>query len=142
MEDSLHSTEEAVLRYVHYSYPPFLLMVFLATFAVESIISAPNELPLSPEEQKTGPGGKPLPRNKKSIKRPAREIPEFGPAARLSFKCISLVVLLTFVANCVSVIVHALVDRAKNWWCGQHTAVSFHLARIFFSFSSTNRSDL
>ena len=126
----LDHTTRRVLRYLHYAYPTILLVFFLAAFMIYSAVTAPEESTSSTPAQ-TGPGGKPLPRNRRmKIQKPGRAA-DFSPARKSLFKWLSVAVLLTFVANAVLICIHALVERESGWWCGQDTVVSHLRLRVF-----------
>ena len=112
------------LIYLHYIYPVAILLIFLVVFLIHSIRTAVPEKEFSPQESaQTGPGGKPLPDNRK-LARKSTLSPEFGPGSRLTFCWLSIGVVLTFLADAILICVHALVYREENWWCGKSVAVS------------------
>ena len=118
---------QEIMVYTHYSSPIILLVFFLVAFTAHSILTASKEdvVPAKTGGQ-TGPGGKPLPRNTSPTAKAAREKKalDFSPSRKLLFTWLSAGVVLTFLGNAVTVIVHALVDRKDNWWCGQAVVVS------------------
>jgi hypothetical protein len=113
---------KGVLVFLDHSYPIILLFYFLIFFLVHSVLSAPKE-EYEEAETKLGPGGRPLPKNKKKTAR-LPELPDFGPRKKALFNWLSLGLLFTFVADTALVVVHAIAKREENWWCGQHAAVS------------------
>ena len=117
-----HSAAQRTVVWLHYASPIILLFLFLVAFMVSSIRAAPRETK-SNEPVLRGPGGKPLPQNKRGKSEPKPQLPEFSPARRILFNWISLGAAITFVANAVAVILHALVGRKDGWWCGEHAAV-------------------
>ena len=118
------NTAQAILTYVHYAYPIILLVFFLSAFTVHSILTAPKEEIVQAVPDRTGPGGKPLPRNTSpSAKKGKQKELDFSPARKLVFDWLSIGVVLTYLANSVIVIVHALVDKKHEWWCGQSAVV-------------------
>ena len=120
-----HGVRKALV-YLHYSYPIILLVVFLLGVMIYSIATASKEVATSAPIQ-TGPGGKPLPKNKKTKKAKAKEPEEFSAVARGLFNWLTVGVILTFLADAALVCLHALIDRKENWWCGKPVAVrSFH----------------
>lgn len=119
-------TARAVLLYLHYANPIILLIFFLVAFTTHSILTSPNRSANGSSETQTGPGGKPLPKTKPQAKDTKRngsghELPR---SQRLLFQWLSFLATLTFAANAVDVIVHALYDRRDGWWCGQSVVVS------------------
>jgi len=121
-----NNTAQAILTYVHYASPIILLVFFLGAFTTHSILTASKDDILQPESNQTGPGGKPLPRNTSPSARKDEEKQkdlDFSPARKLLFNWLSVAVILTFLGNAVIVIVHALLDRKHEWWCGQSVVV-------------------
>jgi len=119
-------TARGVLLYLHYAYPIVLLVFFLAALTTHSILTAPNRNANGVSATLTGPGGKPLPKTKPQAKDNNKnglkhDLPR---SQRLVFEWISLAATLTFVANAIDVIVHALYNRKEGWWCGQSVVVS------------------
>lgn len=114
------------MLYTHYASPIILLVFFLLAFTAHSILTASEEDVVQAETSQTGPGGKPLPRNSSPTAKVAREKKalDFSPSRKLLFTWLSLSVVLTFLGNTVTVIVHALLGRKDNWWCGEAVVVS------------------
>lgn len=121
-------TAQDLLLYIHFAYPPLLLALFLVAFTVHSIVTASKDTTIAVSPDQTGPGGKPLPKNTgPSARSKKTEITDFSRARKLLFDLLSVGVILTFVGNAVVVILHALIYRKDNWWCGQSVAVGFTL---------------
>lgn len=118
-----------LLLYIHFASPPVLLAFFLVAFTVHSIVTAPKDTTITPATtDQTGPGGKPLPKYTGPSARSKRiKITDFSRARKLLFDLLSVGLILTFVGNAVVVILHALICRKDNWWCGQSVAVGFTL---------------
>ena len=120
-----NETAKTILTYIHFATPVILIIYFLSAFTGHSIATASKDTIVKPSS-KTGPGGKPLPRNtgrrKNALKN--KPVPDFTPATKLVFNWLTVGAVLTFVLNAVVVILHALVDRENGWWCGQDMAVS------------------
>ena len=117
---------QQIMIYAHYASPIILLVFFLVAFTAHGILTAPKEDVVLAETGQTGPGGKPLPRNSSptaKAEREKRKAVDFSPSRKLLFTWLSAGVLLTFLGNAVTVIVHALLDRKDNWWCGQAVVV-------------------
>ena len=131
-------TADAILLYIHYASPIILLVSFLLVFTVNSIATAAGDYTTAAPAVQTGPGGKPLPQSKSQKAKAQRKILvlDFSPRRKLLFDWISLGVILTFVANAIIVISHALLDREHKWWCGPHVAVC-----LFVSAGHTCRTD-
>ncbi len=121
-----NSTAHKVLVYTHFSYPIILLAIFLIAFTAHSIFTASKESTVAATSDRTGPGGKPLPRNTapSAQEKLRKQALDFSPKRKLIFHWLSLGVVVTFVANAVNVVVHALYKRKQNWWCGESVAVS------------------
>ncbi|MCJ1309437.1 hypothetical protein MMC25_003096 [Agyrium rufum] len=113
-----------ILYYLHFTYPIFLLFYFLAAFTAHSIATASGDV-VSKAPQLKGPGGKPLP----NTKRPKEQVqgrkpnPDFSPRTKILFNWLTVGVVLTFLGNASVVILHALVDREHEWWCGKDMAI-------------------
>ena len=118
-----------LLKYLHFAYPLILLVFFITTFTAHSIIAANNhndEEEQGPEEH-TGPGGKALPKKKGPNAAKTKDVLDFSRPRKLLFEWLSLGATLTFLGNCITVVVHALYARDEQWWCGQATVVSLAL---------------
>ena len=121
-------TAKTILIYVHFASPVILIVYFLVAFTSHSIATASKDTIVKPSS-KTGPGGKPLPRNTGRRKNTLKDKPvsDFSPAAKLAFNWLTVGAVLTFICNAVVVVLHALVDREHDWWCGQDMAVRENL---------------
>ncbi|KAL8986703.1 MAG: hypothetical protein Q9177_004024 [Variospora cf. flavescens] len=117
-----------VLVYVHFSSPIILLIYFLFAFTAHSITTASTNTSTNSPQDQTGPGGKPLPSSKKSPRK--KHVLDFSPARKLLFNWLSVGTIATFLGNAVAVILHTLVNRQDNWWCGESTAV-YTVASVF-----------
>ena len=120
---------QSILDHLHSASPVVLLFFFLAVFAIYGVISAPPEAALKPAEDQTGPGGKPLPRGRgaRAAAQRKSQAQDFSPARKRFFSWISIAVIFTFLGDAVLVVLHTLIDREHNWWCGQPVAVCFLL---------------
>ena len=116
---------QEIMVYTHYASPIILLIFFLLAFTAHSILTASKEDLIQPSHAQTGPWGKPLPRTSSPAAKAAREKKalDFSPSRKLLFTWLSAGVVLTFLGNAGTVIVHALLDRKDNWWCGQAVVV-------------------
>ncbi|KAF2138341.1 uncharacterized protein K452DRAFT_234434 [Aplosporella prunicola CBS 121167] len=127
-----------LLLYLHYAYPIVLLVFFLAAFTARSIRASrsnSNSNGDDPDDTPLGPGGKALPKRtpprcKPEVKNDLVDLPR---GKKLLFEWLSVFVALTFVANSINVIVHALYSRKDNWWCGQ--SVVIYLVGSFFVYT-------
>jgi hypothetical protein len=115
-----------LLVYIRFLSPIILIVVFLVAFTVHSIATASNN---AVPTEVTGPGGKPLPQKPSAATRARRaELAEdVSPARKLLFVWLSVGTIVTFVGNAVLVIVHTVLARQENWWCGESVAVWFGL---------------
>lgn len=116
--------------YTHFSSPIILLALFLIAFTAHSIITSSKDAVVQPSTSRTGPGGKPLPNKAKETRR--KNVLDFSHARKLLFVWLSVGVIVTFVANAAVVILHAVLDRKENWWCGESVAVRWDLRRSGF----------
>ena len=113
-----------ILVYVHYSYPIILLLFFLAATTTHAVLTASKDEVVQAAPDQTGPGGKPLPRNTSpGAKKRTQQTIDFSPARKLFFCWISVAAILTFLGDAVIVMLHALMDKKDNWWCGQPVVV-------------------
>jgi hypothetical protein len=134
------STSQSVLGVVQYAYAPALLLIFLVVFTTRSIVLSRQATAHAKEEANKvilGPGGKPLPKKKKIIKKSKgkkggkdkeekdeqEQVIDFSKARKRLFGCLSAIVCLTFLASAANVLGHALIKREEGWWCGGATVV-------------------
>lgn len=122
-----NQTAQDILVYTHLSSPIILLALFLIAFTAQSIITSSDVAVVEPSTSRTGPGGKPLPPSTKGKRR--KNALDFSHARKLLFIWLSVGVSITFVANAGVVILHAVLDREENWWCGKSVAVRWIFAR-------------
>lgn len=114
-----------IVVYIHFASPIILLAFFLVAFVAHSIATASKDVIVLVSKDQTGPGGKPLPQDKSTSAQARRkkQTLDLSPARKLLFVCLSVGTILTFVGNSVVVILHAVLNRKDNWWCGQSVAV-------------------
>lgn len=117
-------TAQHIFVIFHYASPIVLIAFFLIGFTAHSIITASDAAPEQPTDVPTGPGGKPLPQKKRGKMK--QKALDFSPARKYLFNWLSVGTIATFVANAGVVILHAVLGRNENWWCGKSVAVSFH----------------
>lgn len=118
---------QRVLRYSQIAYPIVLLLLYLVTFTVRSVLTASEEEDAVHEPEQLGPGGKPLPLRKNNGPKKQPNIPhglDFSRSRKLLFEWLSVAVIFSLSANIVVVIVHALLARKERWWCGEAPTVS------------------
>lgn len=117
-------TAHRVLVLVQFFSPVALMVVLILAFIYHGVTKSKSAE--EDEPQPLGPGGKPLPRNLSpaaKAKKAEKEL-DFSSSRKWIFKILSICVLLTLVGNAAVVIVHALLRRRENWWCGQSFVVS------------------
>lgn len=116
---------DRLLVYIRFSSPIILLTVFLAAFTVQSIITASHDPARRPTTQATGPGGKPLPTKSSASAglKKAEQTADSSPTQRLLVQWLSLGIIITFVGTAALVILHTVLARKENWWCGESVAV-------------------
>lgn len=105
-------------------YPAILLVAFMVSAATHSIMTAKSEEELYPPQPPvTGPGGKPLPVTRsKRASQPAFQV-HIGTWTRRVFEAIAVAVVLTFVADAITISNHVLEDQGGGWWCGEERVV-------------------
>ncbi|CAK1363534.1 Heavy metal tolerance protein [Cercospora beticola] len=117
-------TAQAILDYLQIAYPITLLVLYLTTFTVRSIVTARSDSDTLPSQrpEQLGPGGKPLPRKKNNAVKKESDISpdlDFARPRKLLFEWLSVGVIFSLSANILVVIVHAISARDEGWWCGQ-----------------------
>ncbi|KAL8680108.1 MAG: hypothetical protein Q9224_001737 [Gallowayella concinna] len=128
-----NTTAQSILIYLHFGSPIFLFIFFLTAWTAHSIATASNnDTTVKDPQNQTGPGGKPLPSKAKKGSKES-QILDFSPARKLLFNWFSVGTIVTFVANAVVTIAHALVNRKDNWWCGESVAI--YIVASFFIYT-------
>lgn len=123
------SPAEKVLFATELCYPAILLLAFISTAAVYSIMTSRSDEELVTPTT-TGPGGKPLPVTKRKREDTSPVVDaQIGTAARRVFQYLTGIIVLTFLADFATVIAHALKeqkdgDPESGWWCGEERIVS------------------
>jgi len=126
------STAEVIYLRAQLLYPVVLLLAFIVSAGVYSIVTARTEEELVVPTAR-GPGGKPLPVTKR--KREQLDEPRVPAAcagssvARRVFQYTQAAVILTFFANGAAIAFHALQARGisgseDGWWCSEQRTVS------------------
>lgn len=114
-----------LLIYTRYASPIILLAVLVVAFLAHSIVTASDDQLAQPDIQATGPGGKPLP-PKPSASARARQVEppkDLSPARKLLVVWLSVGTIVTFVGNAALIILHTILARKENWWCGDSVVV-------------------
>jgi hypothetical protein len=76
--------------------------------------------------QRMGPGGRPLPMRSRSSNG-YRQTQQFSKTVKRFFNWLSVGILITWLADAVIFIAHALVARSEHWWQGQSVVVCARL---------------
>jgi hypothetical protein len=118
----------AILDFLQYAYPIVILFFFIFAFGAHSIASGKAAAKAaakanSARKVQYGPGGKPLPVRSQSFKKVLPK--DFSPSRKLVFEWLTVGVLLTYIGNATVVILHAIVYRRENWWCGEAVTVGY-----------------
>jgi len=106
-------------------YPCVIFALFIVAFVVHGIANAPSDGDQVRIDPMRGPGGRPLPRRRRSANqvKEAVAVKDFSPRSKLVFRVLQLGVLLTFVFNAVIVILQVLLYRREEWWPGESEVV-------------------
>ncbi|KAK4167657.1 putative heavy metal tolerance protein precursor [Cladorrhinum sp. PSN259] len=128
------TTAQTVYLKAQLFYPVVLLLVFVITAGIHSVVTARSE-EIFIQPTTTGPGGKPLPVTKKR-KQEHRELADdqesvHGNNSTIScgiFKYLTGAIILSFIANGLAVASHvsqsSAVSKPKDWWwCGEERFV-------------------
>lgn len=107
---------ESILRHTQYLYALVLLTAFIGNAAWYSVYNAKkNESRV--ESTLKGPGGKPLPDTKSKREETNRKLgPKFGRAAKIIFRCLEAVVLVSYLATGWSMLIHAFKHEDPYHW--------------------------
>lgn len=119
-----------LLEYLRTGYPILLLLVFVSSFVANSILTARN-VSKNSSAARMGPGGRPLPKRSRSSATFVKPVQPFSPNAKLLFKWLSVMILVTFVADAAINVTHVVFAKSEQWWCGQAVVVSFFFFRFF-----------
>lgn len=116
---------EHLLVYIRFSSPILLLTVFLVAFTVRSVVTASHGPARPPTTQATSLGGKPLPTKSSASARAkqAERTEDVSPTQKLLVLWLSLGIIVTWVGTAALVVLHTVLARKENWWCGESVAV-------------------
>lgn len=132
------SATQLVLRNAQLLYPVVLLLAFILSAAVHTVVTSRTEEELVAPTVK-GPGGKPLPVTKRKREQDAQQAADKdggagGAGGRLAWKAfvyLTVAVILSFVANGVVMAARAVRSSRRaapnQWWCGEERIVSLAL---------------
>jgi hypothetical protein len=132
------STAQTVLRTAQLLYPVILLLTFVISAGVHTIITSKTEEELVGSTVK-GPGGKPLPVTKRKREQETVEADDDvggnGGLAWTVFLYLTGAIILSFVANSAAIALHAMKSSSDSgidnaWWCGEARIVSFAPPRL------------
>ncbi|KAK4157101.1 ABC transporter-like protein [Chaetomidium leptoderma] len=124
------STAQSVLRMAQLLYPVILLLTFIISAGVHTIVTSKTEEELVVPTVK-GPGGKPLPITKRKREQEASEADDVGEGGGFAW-CVFLYLtgatIMSFVANGVTIAVRAMkssrdAGHDNAWWCGEERTV-------------------
>ena len=116
-----------ILIYLHFTSPLFLLTLFLVAFTAYGIATASSNPEIQAgKAEHTSPRRDSLPRKTlPSTKRLRKEQAiDFSPTRKQLFAWLSVGIILTFLANATIVVLHAVIARKENWWCGESVVVN------------------
>ena len=115
------------------AYPAIILGVFLIGFIIYGVLAAPSDDSKVEIHPRKGPGGRPLPMRRKSASqvKEASKAKDFSPNAKLIFRLLTVLLLITFVVNGAAIILQVLIYREERWWPGQSAVVSSVRRRYF-----------
>ncbi|KAL2126807.1 hypothetical protein VTI74DRAFT_196 [Chaetomium olivicolor] len=125
------STAETVFQNAQLLYPVVLLLAFIISAAVHTVVTSRADEDLVVPTVK-GPDGKPLPVTKRKRKQEASEADDnahgHGGFAWTTFLYLTGSIALSFVANGFAVACHAMASRKTpgadgGWWCGEERIV-------------------
>ena len=128
-------TAQLVLRNAQLLYPVVLLLSFIVSAGIHTIITSKTEEELAGPTI-TGPGGKPLPVNKRKREQQPRDSDDDAGAGGglvwTIFLYLTGGIVMSFVANGAAVAAHAMKSSSdagldNAWWCGEERTVSFCL---------------
>lgn len=136
------STAQSVLRTTQLLYPVILLLTFILSAGIHTIVTSKTEEQLVSTTVR-GPGGKPLPITKRKREQETRDADGDDDGDRrcltkTAFVYLTVGLISSFVANGAVMASHALKSSKSSagedqWWCGEERIVSFFF--FFFLFS-------
>ena len=126
------STTRDILTYIRYATPIILFIVFCTIFLARSILEAKRDpRPLKGHLRRSARKEKGIsPVNSSSLQGQSEGIIlDFSPSRKGFFLLTNFLLLLTFVANGAIVVVHAVLERQHDYWCGQAYVVRIQEAQ-------------
>lgn len=108
-----------------YTYSPLVVVVsFLVSFVVNSILVARRLEGDDAPDNAHGPGGKPLPKHLRPGAGKKDEPRDFSLGTKTAFKWLNSGILLMYVLDAANAMSHTIIERKQHWWCGQAFVVS------------------
>ncbi|RKF62064.1 ABC transporter aclQ [Erysiphe neolycopersici] len=122
----------ALVNGIRYHSSWLLFLVFAIAFLVNSILLG-EVLEKKSECVRLGPEGKPLPPSKQETEECIRrqKALDFDTPRKIIFLCLSIGVIVTFIANGAIIISYAL-SRQDGWWCGKSTGIYICASTFFY----------
>ncbi|CAG8337394.1 unnamed protein product [Penicillium salamii] len=117
-----------LLEYLRTGYPILLLILFVVTFIINTVVTARKAR--NNDSQCFGPGGRLLPQRSRSVPYKPRE---FSKNVKRLFTVLSVLIPLTFVADATIYILHVMAARSENWWRGQPAVI--YIVGSFFVYA-------
>lgn len=119
------SAAQVFLPYIRISYPIVLLVVFFVIFIVHSARIAKDAGGQGSAVQ-YGPNGKPLPKRTRVMMMVSGDFAaELAKnRSRTLFLWLTLFLLTTYIAEAAIHMLHIMLARSQQWWCGQAVVVS------------------
>lgn len=121
-----------ILNITKEASPAIVLGLFLVVFIIHGILTAPNDVDKVQIHAMKGPGGRPLPQRRVSANRVTENVnvKDFSPRAKLVFRLLQLVVLVTFILNAIAIILQTLIYRKDEWWPGESAVVCLYFSKL------------
>jgi ABC-type transport system involved in Fe-S cluster assembly fused permease/ATPase subunit len=125
------STPQSVLQTAQLLYPVILLLTFIVSAGVHTVVTSKTEEQLAAPTVK-GPGGKPLPITKRKREQESLEANDNvgggNGFAWCAFLYLTGALVMSFVANGAAIAAHAMnssrdAELTDVWWCGEQRIV-------------------
>ncbi|KAH6636451.1 hypothetical protein F5144DRAFT_180490 [Chaetomium tenue] len=132
--EPVSNTPQSVLRTAQLLYPVILLLTFIISAGVHTVVTSKTEEQLAAPTVR-GPGGKPLPITKKKREEEVLETNDdargSGGFAWCAFLYLTGALVMSFVANGAAIAAHAMSSGNSSkhaaltnvWWCGDERIV-------------------
>lgn len=118
-------TSLRILNVAKSTYPAVTFILFVLTFIIYGIKTAPDDGDKVQIHAMLGPGGRPLPTRRKSANqiKAAAAVKDFPPGTKTILRLFQAAVVLTFLVNAGIAIFQILLNRKDDWWPGQSAVV-------------------